>query len=326
MHPILFQVPLPALRIPVAVLAALAALASLAVLIVAARRGRRDVLAFAVFGLGVALFAWFSRRGSELVWGPFSAQAWGLCFGLALMSGTLLTFVRATRRGIERATAASALVFALLLGLGGARLSYALGHLDAERGLLGLFGSADYTGLEIAGGLPLALAGVALAFGRDRAVLSFLDAAAPALGLGVLLTRLGCYLEGCDFGVPLRDGAGGRLASLGTFPAQSPAWVKHVLEHDLSPGAASSLPVHPTQLYEAAGGLLLIVLVVVADRRLRLAPGRLALGALSGFLTLRLGVDLLRDDRVHVLTFRLALLALPIALLYVRRLTPAVQR
>lgn len=326
MHPTLFHVPLPSLRVPVAVLALVAALVSAVVLVAAARRGRRDVVTVAALALGVSLFAWFSQSGMELVWGSFSAPAWGACFGVALLAGVSLTLVRATRAGIERRAAASALVFAVVLGLIGARLSYALGHLGGERGLVALFGSSDYAGLEIAGALPFALAGVALAFGRDRRVLSFLDAAAPALGLGVLLTRVGCYLEGCDFGVPLRDGTSARLASLGTFPPQSPAWVTHVLERDLSPSAGASLPVHPTQLYEAAGGLLLVALVVVAGRRLRLAPGQLALVALAGFLALRLGVDLFRDDRVHVVTFRLALLAVPLAVLYVRRLSPAVQR
>jgi phosphatidylglycerol:prolipoprotein diacylglycerol transferase len=190
---------------------------------------------------------------------------------------------------------------------------------------MSLLAGAEFAGLEIAGGVGFAVVGVAIAFGRDRAVLSFLDAAAPALGLGVCVTRLGCYLEGCDFGVPLGD-AGGRLASLGTFPAQSPAWVTHVLERGLSPSAGSSLPVHPTQLYEAAGGLALMALVVVVDRRLRAAPGQLALLALGGFVALRLGVDLLRDDRVHVVTFRLALLALPLAALYVRALEPSPSR
>jgi phosphatidylglycerol:prolipoprotein diacylglycerol transferase len=328
MHPTLFHLPLPSLRVPLAALALVAALVSLVVLIVAARRGRRDVVLLGALGLGISLFAWFSRRGMDLVWGSFSAPAWGFCFGLALSAGALLTFFRATRAGVERAAAASALLFAVLLGVVGARLSFALGHLGderGERGLVALFGGPDYAGLEIAGGLPFALAGVALVFRRDRAVLSFLDAAAPALGLGVLLTRLGCYLEGCDFGVPLRDGSG-RMASIGTFPPQSPAWVKHVLERDLSPNAGGSLPVHPTQLYEAGGGLLLVALVVVAGRRFRLAPGQLALIALAGFIALRLGVDLFRDDRVHVVTFRIALLALPFALLYVRRLSPAGER
>ena len=322
MHPILFNVPVPALRVPVLVLASIAALASLAVVLLAARRGRRDVVSFGAVALSVSLLALIFRRDAHLVWGPFSVPAWGFFFGLALIGGAASTLVRATRAGLERATTTSALLFGVLFGLVGARVAFALGHLDTEHGLASLFGNSEYAGLEIAGGVPFALIGVGLAFGRDRAVLSFLDALSPALGAGVLLTRLGCYLEGCDFGVPLRD-ASGWLARLGTFPAQSPAWVKHVVERDLSPSAAASLPVHPTQLYEALGGLALLLLSLVAGRRLRLSPGQLALVTLGAFVVLRLCVDLARDDAVHVLTFRLALLALPLAFLYVRVLEPS---
>lgn len=321
MHPILFHVPLPALRIPVLALALLAALVSAGMLFMAVRRGRRDVLAFASVGLSLSLLALWWRRDAAVVWGPFAVPAWGVCFGLALTAGGALSFRRATRAGIARGDAVPALLFGVLLGIAGARLAYALGHWHAEEGFAALLAGSEYAGLEIAGGVPFAVAGVALAFRRDRAVLSFLDATAPALGLGVFLTRLGCYLEGCDFGVPLRD-AGGRLARLGTFPEQSPAWVTHVVERGLSPSAGSSLPVHPTQLYEAAGGLLLFALVTAAERRLRASPGQLALLALAGFVALRLGVDVFRDDRVHVLTFRLALLSLPLAALYVRTLEP----
>ncbi len=322
MHPILFHVPLPALRIPVLALAVLAALASAGMLFVAVRRGRRDVLAFASGALVLSLLALWWRRDAAVVWGPFAVPAWGVCFGLALTAGGALTLRRAARAGIAQGEALSALLFGGLLGLAGARLTYALGHFQAEEGLAALLAGSEYAGLEIAGGVTFGVAGVALAFGRDRAVLSFLDAAAPALGLGVFLTRLGCYLEGCDFGVPLRD-AGGRLARLGTFPEQSPAWVAHVVERGLAPSAGSSLAVHPTQLYEAAGGLFLLALVAAADRRLRASPGQLALVSLAGFVALRLGVDALRDDRIHVLTFRLALLSLPLAALYVRALEPS---
>jgi hypothetical protein len=69
MHPTLFHVPLPALRVPVAALASIAALASLVVLFAAVRRGRRDVLAFAAAGVALSLVALFARRGADLVWG-----------------------------------------------------------------------------------------------------------------------------------------------------------------------------------------------------------------------------------------------------------------
>src|SRR5690606_29774305 len=97
---------------------------------------------------------------------------------------------------------------------------------------------------------------------KEVSLLAWADVVAPTLGTGLLFTRIGCYLYGCDFGAPLGEGASGWLADLGTFPGPgggheggSPAFVHHVQEYDLAPTAAASLPVHPTQLYESLAGL-----------------------------------------------------------------------
>ena len=86
----------------------------------------------------------------------------------------------------------------------------------------------------------------------------------PALALGTVLTRIGCYLYGCDFGTPLGACAPGWLKALGTFPRWhhddlhvygSPAWLHHVDRYGLARDSSASLPVHPTQLYEALAGV-----------------------------------------------------------------------
>ncbi len=92
------------------------------------------------------------------------------------------------------------------------------------------------------------------------------------MAAGLALTRIGCYLFGCDFGKPLSDTAPGWLKALGSFPkwtanefpnaSGSPAWAQHVIERGLSPEALTSLPVHPTQLYESLFGVALLGLVL----------------------------------------------------------------
>jgi phosphatidylglycerol:prolipoprotein diacylglycerol transferase len=318
MHPILFYVPVPAWRVPVAALGAVAALVSLVIVLVGARLRRRDFVAVAAVSACLALYVSFSRRGMVLVWGALPVQAWGFFFGLALLLGGALTLRRTGHAGIERSTALPAILLGLVFGLIGARVAYGLGHFQ-PRAAGSMFGGEGLSGLEIGGALPCAMLGASLSFGRDRSLLSFLDAAAPALGVGVFLTRIGCYLEGCDFGVPLRDGASPRLSALGTFPAQSPPWVTHVLERGLSPSATTSLPVHPTELYEALGGLAIAALAYWVEKKKRPVPGQVALVALVAFVAVRLGVDFFRDDRVHVVTFRVALLALPLVALFLHR-------
>lgn len=79
-----------------------------------------------------------------------------------------------------------------------------------------------------------------------------LDRLAPSLGLLVLFGRLGCFLEGCDFGAVTGVPWAVR------YPAGSHAWSHHLATGLVHATDAASLPVHPAQLYDAAVGLAMI--------------------------------------------------------------------
>jgi phosphatidylglycerol:prolipoprotein diacylglycerol transferase len=81
------------------------------------------------------------------------------------------------------------------------------------------------------------------------------DAVAPALAVGITLGRLGCFLNGCCFGA-LCD----RPWSV-RYPAGSHAWIAQIEQGILPPAASCSLPVHPTQLYAAGAGLVILVIM-----------------------------------------------------------------
>jgi phosphatidylglycerol:prolipoprotein diacylglycerol transferase len=119
-----------------------------------------------------------------------------------------------------------------------------------------------------------------------------------------LLTRIGCYLFGCDFGKPLATSAPAWLKRLGTFPrwpddvldgAGSPAWMQHVNERGLSISSQTSLPVHPTELYESlVGGVLLaLTLWLLRHRRFR---GEVFFAFTFGYGYLRFVLEIVRDD------------------------------
>ncbi|XXX79526.1 prolipoprotein diacylglyceryl transferase family protein [Sorangium sp. So ce134] len=105
-------------------------------------------------------------------------------------------------------------------------------------------GRAAYGGL-LAG---VAVAGLVL-LRRGAPVLPFLDRLVPGLGITYACVRTGCFLAGCDYGRVTAGALGVR------FPAGSPAALDHAAAGWVSLGAPS-LPVHPTQLYEAALGVL----------------------------------------------------------------------
>jgi phosphatidylglycerol:prolipoprotein diacylglycerol transferase len=90
------------------------------------------------------------------------------------------------------------------------------------------------------------------------------DAVAPALAVGITLGRIGCFLAGCCYGSPCD------LPWAVRFPRGAHAWLAQIEQGILPPIAEYSLPVHPTQLYAAfAGAIILAILCGYYPRRRR---------------------------------------------------------
>ncbi|HPD16651.1 MAG TPA: prolipoprotein diacylglyceryl transferase [Planctomycetota bacterium] len=131
------------------------------------------------------------------------------------------------------------------------------------------------------------------------------DAAAPAIALGQAFGRLGCFLNGCCFGgvcstsFPLQVRFPAVLNEDGA-PVGSAPFLDHVRQYGLADNAGASLPVHPTQLYEAASLFMIAALIVVAT------PYKRRQGELFGLVCVlnaasRLGVEFVRRDTESVL-------------------------
>ena len=103
------------------------------------------------------------------------------------------------------------------------------------------------------------------------------DLFAPALALGHAFGRLGCFAAGCCYGKEV----GGALGSgWGVrFPHGSVAFDQYVAA-GLSPSAFTPR-LHPTQLYEAAGELVIFTVLLALRGRARRAPARCS-SAISG--------------------------------------------
>jgi phosphatidylglycerol:prolipoprotein diacylglycerol transferase len=204
---------------------------------------------------------------------PCSVFGSFLALGLGL--GVALSTRLAERAGLSRREGADALVLALGLALPFSRLFYVLGSPEAEP--LTVWFALGQGGLSGYGALLGATLGALLALRRARGRrFAWLDVATPGVLLTALITRLGCYLEGCDFGRPLPSTAPAWLSRLGSFPAQSRA-------------------LHPTELYEAVGLALLLGLALLARRKQR-RFGVVFTSAGIGYGALRFATDGLRGD------------------------------
>lgn len=115
------------------------------------------------------------------------------------------------------------------------------------------------------------------------------DVFAPGLALGHVLGRVGCFFAGCCFGKPTHSLPGA------VFPPGSVAFDDMTRAGSLPAGATATPALHATQLYEAAGELLIFVLLLRARPHVGFHGG-VALLYVACYAVLRFVVELLRGD------------------------------
>jgi phosphatidylglycerol:prolipoprotein diacylglycerol transferase len=249
-------------------------------------------------------------------WGQQPIYAYGVLLGLSLLVGWQITLLLGKQADINPAILGDSYLTAAICGVVGARSLYILTHRDEFSSLAQWFDLRS-GGLIAYGGMLGGFAGAALHSRiKHLSLLDIADCAAPAIAVGLFLTRIGCYLYGCDFGTRLSEGAPAWLARLGTFPhwseqdsglRGSPAFLHHVDAYGLPREAMYSLPVHPTQLYEALLALGLAVLCLWRFQR-RAFLGQILLILCMSYGSARFLLEYLRDDpeRGEALGFSIA--------------------
>jgi phosphatidylglycerol:prolipoprotein diacylglycerol transferase len=311
MHPILFRIPLP--RMPLKLWWALAAVAAIAIVFSLLSLRRRDKSG-ALIAAAVALAA----GGAAYKWQAVAYEApnvpiyaYGVMLGISLVVGWYLTLPLAEKDGLPKETMANCYVVTALAALVGSRILYALTNPDEFHSLTDLFALRN-GGLVAYGGFLGGLLGSwAFLSPKKIRLLAWADDAVPSLASGLLITRIGCYLFGCDFGKRLPDGAPHWLKTLGTFPhwpqgtlvsgEGSPAFVRHLDIYRGTPLEAelvrmnTSFPVHPTQIYESLVGLGLLVLLLWQRKYTRFR-GQVFFLFVFGYGVLRFLLEIWRDD------------------------------
>lgn len=241
-------------------------------------------------------------------WGELPIYSYGVMLGTSMILGWSIVMYFGKREGYfptdpkrTEDFLANAFIFCAGMALAGSRVLYMITNPDEFDSIAQFFafrrgGLVAYGGFL--GGFFAAIYWVRIRQGIG--LLRFSDGAAPALALGLGLTRIGCYLYGCDFGGLLSEDAPGWLQSAGTFPhwddsTGSPAWMYHVQEEGLEQSAEHSLPVHPTQLYESLAGFTLFGLCLFVWSR-RKFHGQVLLTLAMAYGVWRFLIEYVRDD------------------------------
>ena len=172
----------------------------------------------------------------------------------------------------------------------GSRLLYAVNNYSQfETNLMGVF-SLSPGGFYFTGGLILSIfAAVVYMKATHLPSWKIADFAVPALAVGIFLTKIGCFLGGCCFGKETCFFLAVR------FPPDSLAAQKFGVLH----------LVHPTQLYEAFSGLIILAVVILYVRKHRIFDGQLFLSFMILYLIARTFNEALRGDAVHNYIFHL---------------------
>jgi phosphatidylglycerol---prolipoprotein diacylglyceryl transferase len=253
--------------------------------------------------------------------GTVPIHSYGFLIAVGMVLGVVLAVRRGRSVGMEAGHTLDLTFYAIVVGLVGARLLYVLMHAGEYARLCAGNGAArpfwqiltDCTaplrfwqgGLVFLGGAVLA-AMVVLGFARRKGLGlgNVADVLAPSVSLAHVFGRMGCFMVGCCYGKPWAHGA--------HFPPDSVAYGE-LVARNLVAGVATTQGLHPTQLYEATGELLIFLGLTALWRR-RSFPGMIALAYAFAYGILRFSVELFRDDQVRGFLVQLRLPAVARAL------------
>lgn len=172
----------------------------------------------------------------------------GVVWTAALLAAAAYAVLYARRSGLDPRAMYWGGVCALAGGLWGSHVLALLVHGsdgDASAWLRFWAGGKSYFGGVLGG----AAAGALYLRARRLPLPAYADAVVPAVALGYGLGRVGCFLNGDDYGAVTR------LAWAVQYPPGTEAFEAHLDRGWVGPAAQLSLPIHPVQLYAAVFGI-----------------------------------------------------------------------
>lgn len=209
--------------------------------------------------------------------GGFTVYSYGLMVAVGFAVAVFFIYRCAGSFGFDRNRVIDAMIIALLAGIAGARALYVLvnlpHYLQKPIEVLNL----SRGGLIWYGGFVAALVAMALYARLSRwNIWDLLDLMVPYVALAQAFGRIGCFLNGCCYGLSAAPGA----VLCVTYPGEIAAR-------------------YPSQLY-AAGALFCIFLILRAWQSRRRFPGEIFFGYCMLYGGKRFLIEFLRGDNPKV--------------------------
>lgn len=197
--------------------------------------------------------------------GPLNVYSYGVMVALGFALATAFVYMRAPAFGIDKNNVVDLMILMLVSGIAGARLFYILQNLAYYRVNPSEMLNLSKGGLVWYGAFAMGL-GVSAIYMKIKKMdfWTSLDLAAPYIALAQAVGRIGCFMNGCCYGVTMADGT-----------------------------------LHPTQLYSAAA-LICIFAALRIWQDHRHFKGEIFLGYCILYSLKRFLMEFLRGDNPRI--------------------------
>jgi phosphatidylglycerol:prolipoprotein diacylglycerol transferase len=214
--------------------------------------------------------------------GPITVYTYGLLLAAAYLLGLQFATVRAKARGLDPGRVLDLGIYIIISAIVGAKILLLAVDFDYfRRQPMEIFSLARSGGVFY-GGLILAVLVSLWYLRRHKLPLwSMCDVFAPAIALGHVVGRFGCFFAGCCYGRPTSLPWG--------ITFHDPFAASYV-------GTPLGVPLHPTQLYEAGAELLILGVLLLTEKKGRAFEGRTFWAYMLMYGISRFIIEIFRGD------------------------------
>ncbi len=183
--------------------------------------------------------------------GGFEIRTWGVFVLSGFLAGMEIIYQQAKKEGFKRDTIYDLGFYIILASIVGARVFYILYNFHEFKNNPWEMFAIWHGGMVFFGGVFFAIP-TAIYYMRKHGlpVWRFKDWGAPGFAIGMFIGRWGCFFNGCCFGRPCH----GPFCVV--FKPGSEAFA-----------VFGNTPIHPTQLYESFGNLIVFFILILAAKK-----------------------------------------------------------
>jgi phosphatidylglycerol:prolipoprotein diacylglycerol transferase len=234
-------------------------------------------------------------------------HTYGVMLALAFVAAIWLAQKEAERQGLDPNLVGDLAFWILVSSLVGARLYFILVNWNdffganatvATRfGRIPRFFAVWEGGMVFYGGfIAAAIAAAVYLRMKKMRFLPWADILIPSVAFGQFLGRIGCFSAGCCWG----RGCDASLPWAARFPPESLAFQSMAARANplrfIAPDHLHTLPIHPVQLYESLGELLLFAFLAIVLRPRKRFNGQVMAAWLMLYAVLRTVTETFRGD------------------------------